>query len=298
MSHQGKRVLRPWTALLFKSLLIIHAAALFPKDPQHCLWELKSRGARIFMAGSIHILGASDYPLAPAIEEAYRKSEVVYFEVAIDSMAMMSVQQKMMMAGMLRNQTLPEVLSDSVYQALSKELLEYNIQISALSGFKPWLVATMLTLAKLNALGFNQQYGLDQYFHKRALEDGKPTGSLESIDDQIRCFTALEGGLEDEMILETLKSADAIESEFFILRNAWKRGLSSVIDSVMNGQMDAYPNLKKTLLDDRNARWTGRVKQMIHDREKALIVVGAGHLVGENSLIDLLRKDGYKIRQR
>lgn len=274
----------------------IHAASA--RDQKNCLWELSSRKTRLFFLGSVHVLSQADYPLDAVIEEAYQQSEIIYFEIAMDSVAMPSVQQRMMMAGMLQNQTLADLLSDSLYQSLSHELMKYNIQIAALSGLKPWLVATMLTMAKLNALGIDQQYGIDQTFFRKAREDGKRTGNMESINDQLRCFNSLEGDVQEEMLLETMGSLDEIETEFMNLKKAWKTGQVSKIDSVMNMHMNAYPELKKILLDNRNARWLEKVEAMIKNREKAMIVVGAGHLVGERSLIDLLRKAGYKVRQR
>ncbi|MFC1569240.1 TraB/GumN family protein [bacterium] len=294
----GKQSCKIFICLIIITTVIFNVSIIHAQDHHNSLWELSSRKSQLYFLGSIHLLSEDDYPLDASIEDAYQKSDKLYFEIAMDSIAMFNVQQKMMMAGMLQNQTLSDVLSDSTYQSLSKELLKYNIQIAALNGLKPWLVSTMLTMAKLNALGIDPQYGIDQYVFKKAKEDGKKTGGMEFIDDQIKCFNALDGGLEEAMLIETIQSLDELESEFFHLKKAWKTGQASVIDSVMNHHMNAYPDLKKILLDNRNERWMMKVEEMIRNREKALIVVGVGHLVGDGSLIDLLRKRGYKVRQR
>lgn len=264
---------------------------------RHCLWELRNGQSRITLLGSIHVLGQADYPLDDVIEKAYHLSDKLYFELDLDSVNLPSVQQKIMMTGLMRDQTLKEVLSEPVYQDLDSLFSELGLSIAMMQQFKPWLVASMLTMAKLNTLGINPQSGIDQYFFRRASEVGKPTGSMESINDQIRCFNALDANLEEALLIETLNSLDEIEKEFLNLKAAWKAGNSAFLDSVMNKDMEAFPALKKVLLNDRNRRWLDRVEKMIQNHENAMIIVGSGHLVGEGSLIDLLRKKGYKVKQ-
>ncbi|MBN2103347.1 TraB/GumN family protein [bacterium] len=296
MNKIGNSSIKTCFGLWLFCILIAHNSQTYAQD-YHCLWKLSSRKGTLFFLGSVHLLSEADYPLDPCIENAYENSEAVYFEVNMDSASSMRTQQKIMMAGMLKNQTLADVISDSTYQILARELEKYGIQISMLSGLKPWMVASMLTMAKLNALGIDQQYGIDQYYYHKAKHDNKRIGGMESIEDQIRCFDALDNELKDDMLLESIQSLDDIESEFFHLKNAWKTGQTAEIDSVINRHMNEYPELKKILLDGRNNRWMQRVERMIENQEKAMIVVGTGHLVGEGSLIHLLRDRGYKVRQ-
>ena len=277
-------------------LLSIYTVAS-AQSGRHCLWELRSGPGRITFLGSVHVLGESDYPLDDVIEQAFHSSEKLYFELDMDSVNMPSVQQKIMMAGLMRDQSLNEVLSESVYHELDSLLSELGMSIAMMQQLKPWLVASMLTMAKLNTLGINPRFGIDQYFFRRAGEAGKSTGSMESISDQIRCFNALDSNLEEALLIETLHSMDEIENEFLNLKTAWKEGNCCFLDSVMNKDMQAFPALKKVLIDDRNRRWVNRVETMIQRHESALIIVGSGHLVGEGSLVDLLRKKGYTVEQ-
>ncbi len=264
----------------------------------HCLWEVPAGSGRIFLLGSMHALSESDYPLADAIEEAYEQSRNIYFELDLDSVAMPSVQQQIMMAGMLQGKTLKDVLSDSVYNRLAAVLSEYQMDIQMLQMFKPWMVSTLLTVAQLNALEINPESGIDRYFYKKAGDDHKATGSLESVDDQLRCFKALEGDLAEPMLLETMNSLDLLETEFGRMKLAWKTGNTQAIDSLMNSEIEDFPEIRKILLTDRNEKWLSRVERMIAQEENALVIVGAGHLVGKGSLVDLLRKKGFEVLQR
>ena len=55
---------------------------------------------------------------------------------------------------------------------------------------------------------------------------------------------------------------------------------------------EKYDNL---LLNNRNKKW---VKELdtIMKKESVFVAVGAGHLVGEQGLINLLKKQGYTVK--
>ncbi|MBN1782662.1 TraB/GumN family protein [bacterium] len=270
-------------------------------NPGHrslCLWTADGPDFSVSILGSIHVLGAADYPLDPAIESAYRNAEAVYFEIDMDSTSLPAVQGKIMMAGMLKGQTLSDVLGDSVSGELKKMLLRFNVPFETVQAFKPWFVASMLTMIKLNALGVGQQYGVDQYFYGKALGDQKRRGSMEAIADQIGCFSAMDKAMEQALLLETLNSLDSLEYEFLELKTAWATGDVMAIDSLMNRDMDDYPELSKVLVGDRNRKWAERVKRIVRNRENAMIIVGAGHLVGKESLIELLGREGMVFEQQ
>ena len=48
------------------------------------------------------------------------------------------------------------------------------------------------------------------------------------------------------------------------------------------------------LLTNRNKNWVKKIKPIM-DSKNLFIAVGAGHLGGEQGLIDLLRKEGYEV---
>src|SRR4051812_43645349 len=48
---------------------------------KHCLWRVTNAKAPFYLLGSIHILRASDYPLAGAIDQAVQQAQQFYFEI-------------------------------------------------------------------------------------------------------------------------------------------------------------------------------------------------------------------------
>ena len=53
----------------------------------------------------------------------------------------------------------------------------------------------------------------------------------------------------------------------------------------------------KLLLQDRNTRWVPKVKQLLTEATPTMVLVGAGHLCGKDSLVELLRKESFVVTQ-
>jgi uncharacterized protein YbaP (TraB family) len=59
--------------------------------------------------------------------------------------------------------------------------------------------------------------------------------------------------------------------------------------------MDKFPVLRKALFDDRHAAWMPQIEALMRDGGDHVIGVGAAHLVGKGSVIDLLRAKGVRV---
>ena len=58
------------------------------------------------------------------------------------------------------------------------------------------------------------------------------------------------------------------------------------------------PEIRERLLVERNRNWIPHIEKCLKSDEKCFVVVGAAHLVGPDSVVDLLQKAGYKVEQQ
>ena len=86
-------------------------------------------------------------------------------------------------------------------------------------------------------------------------------------------------------------------SELDQLVGAWRRGDAKGMAKLLQEGFDEYPDLYRPLTVERNRRWVPQVEQLLDDQDDYLVVVGALHLVGTDSVIDLLERKGYKVEQ-
>jgi hypothetical protein len=78
---------------------------------------------------------------------------------------------------------------------------------------------------------------------------------------------------------------------------AWSRGDVKAIARTFNHDLAASPELQQALIKRRNQNWTKWIEQRMTSPGSVLIAVGAGHLAGEDSVIAMLKKGGYQVRQ-
>ncbi|MFT5127346.1 MAG: hypothetical protein ACI8W8_000949, partial [Rhodothermales bacterium] len=77
----------------------------------------------------------------------------------------------------------------------------------------------------------------------------------------------------------------------------WKAGDLEVLAELIGEMSKGDSSIHEALFLKRNRDWIGKIKPMLESEEDHLIVVGAGHLVGEGSVIDLLEKAGYTLQR-
>jgi len=286
-----KRFVSFFLALLAFSLPASNASA------KNYLWKISSdRGVAFYLQGSIHLLKASDYPLAPAIETAYRQSDELVLEVDMAKMLDPATQQKLLRAALLpEGKSLKDVASPESYRLLSERFAKTGLPIETLSRTKPWFAVMTLTILKMQALGFDPEKGVDRHFFDKAKKDEKPVLGLELPKEQIELFDELDR--TDAYVKSTLKELDVLESMMNDVRTAWRAGDVKTLDRILEKSFEEFPAFRKRFLSDRNKRWAEKLRTMAKDGKTRMVVVGAGHVGGPDGLIALLRKQGFVAEQ-
>lgn len=262
------------------------------------LWEVSSKTATIYLQGSIHVLKAEHYPLAPEIEAAYKKSQVVGFEVDIAEMNSPSTQMLVMQKGMLANgETLSKQLSPRTLKTATKKASEMGLSFMMFERFKPWMFNMTLTMMKYQQLGFNQKHGVDQYFYSKAKKDGKQTIALETLEYQLSVFDELSKENADEFTLQTMQELDKLESAMNTMITSWKTGNADVMNNTIIRELHKFPDVYNALFVKRNNNWVKKINRYLQRKQTCMFVVGSGHLVGKDSVVAKLKQLGYKVKQ-
>ncbi len=273
----------------------VQASAQQKKD---FLWSVKSDKGTVYLLGSLHLLKADAYPLDKNIEAAYKDSKRVVFEADIDNVATPAFQARMLSLGLYpEGQTLSQNISKETYALLEKRLAEVGLTIEQVGRFKPWMCALTVTALKLKRLGFDPEYGIDKYFFEKAKEDGKEKFFLENLDFQIALFSEL-GSVEAEALLrQTLKDLEVIETMLPDIVSAWQTGDAARFEADVLTSFKDYPQIYDRFLAQRNRAWAGFIEQLLAQGGTTLVVVGAGHVVGPENLVQLLKDKKYTIEQ-
>lgn len=258
------------------------------------LWEVTDGRGTVYLLGSIHVLRPETYPLDDAIYEAFDASEVVAFELHLDSVE--AAAPEMIARGLYEDgRTLRDVLPGDVYADLEAHFQQLGMPVQAVSRMEPWLVALTVTALTVQRAGFETAQGIDRHFFDRATEAGKRITSFETMEQQIRVFDGMPEAEQIAFLRSTLDDIDGFADMLDEATELWKRGEAEAIAEMMTESMAEQPNLRRRLLDDRNQAWVPQIEALLRSGDTSMVVVGMGHLIGAGSVVDLLRTRGYSI---
>jgi uncharacterized protein len=285
---------------LFVRIAVIVAllAAARAADAKTFTWKATGKGGTIYLMGSIHVMTASVYPLNPALEAAFKDSDLLVEEVDLAEMLDPMAQMAVLTRGMLpSNQSLDTVLSPATLALVRKVTGEMGAAGGPLMRFKPWMLAITLQGMELAKSGFDPALGLDQHFYDQAKQTGRAVQGLETVEFQISRFDEMTLEQQDRLLAETLNELATETAIATKLADAWQRGDVPAIERMVLADLKSDPALYQRLLVERNRNWMPKIEALFARPGRALVVVGAAHLIGPDGLLAMLKAKGYTVEQ-
>lgn len=280
-----------WRTICFAMLFV--SGLSYAGSP---VWKVSKGNSQLYIGGTVHVLGESDYPLPAAFDKAYALSQILVFETDIQAMQSPEFQQKIM-ASMLYSDgiSLKQVLSDTTYQLLSQHLSSRGIPIARMENIKPGMVSMTLTVMELQRLGL-AGIGVDEHFNARAVRDRKALLALETVDEQLAFIENLGLGQEDEFIRYTLRDINDLPTIMQEIKTSWRSGdIDKMNAELLMPFKQDFPKVYSNLIVKRNKAWIPKLVEMTRSTEVELVLVGALHLVGKDGVLTELEALGYKV---
>jgi uncharacterized protein YbaP (TraB family) len=258
------------------------------------LWRVAGPKGSVFLFGSFHLLPADVKWRTPAVESALNEAAVVVFET--DLTGAQDPQASIAKYGFLpAGQTLHSVLSTSTHAELERTATDLGVPLPALEPLRPWLAALTLGVHFVVNQGFDPGNGVEQQIMMSAKAGGKRLGTLETNESQLRVFADLTREQEVELLTVTLRQVRETPKMLGDMLAAYRKGDLATLERALNLGFDDFPVLRKRILKDRHDKWLPQIEKMIADGRTHMIVVGAAHLVGPDSVIAMLRAKGVKV---
>lgn len=262
-------------------------------------YEINSSSTTVYILGSVHFGNERIYPLQDEIEKAFENSDFLVVEADILSLSsLIKVQKAINLKGMY-----PE--GDSIKNHISPEtykLLEeyYSPQVlKTIERYKPWVFAFLIAPSDID---LDPKFGIDFYFLNKAKVLKKQIIELEGVDYQLDLFTEIP-----EDLMEKFLKLSLLE----VVKDEYKQKLIDLIDAYIDGDEEKIWNIAvkdyaenpeyryfyEKLFLERNIKMVEKIEEFLKDNKRYFIIVGTGHLVGEDSVIEILKRGGFEVRR-
>ena len=262
------------------------------------VWKVQKDKSVLYLGATFHILRDTDYPLPPEFDKAYKASHVVVFETDIGKLQDPSIQLTLLAQALYTDgSTIDKHVSAETYGTLSAYCTSNGIPLEAFKQFKPSMLMVTLTTLELMKMGATQQ-GVDTFYYRLANNDKKTVEGLETVEEQIHYVVTMADGNEDDFVMHSIHDMKTIKQQFSFLVNAWRNGDTEKIHDLLVTELKTkLPKLYKKLITDRNSTWLPSIEAYLQTPETEFILVGAGHMVGPEGIIEGLKKKGYTVEK-
>lgn len=259
----------------------------------HMFWEVKGAHNTVYLLGSVHMLKAADSSLPPEVLAAYKRSHTLVMELNLnDAGAESLLGSGLESATLPEGQTLSTVLGSELYASYLTRAKPLGLDPDTTARFQPWFAALILEQLTLAQSGYEASAGVDAQFAQRAQADHKPIIGLETMAEQMGFFAHLTLDEQRQFLRSTLKDLDTADSDTAAVVRAWERGDVKELERLARQEFDEAPALMRQLTTERNRKWLPRIAALLNDDQDDLVIVGAMHLIGDDGLVALLKRQG------
>ena len=262
------------------------------------VWAIRGDHNTLYLAGSVHLLKANESALPAGFERAYGASRSLVMELDLGKIDPAEIAGWMTEHGTLAPGTdLHALLGDERYRRVTAAAQRLGLPMELAGQFAPWVLGLQLLELQYAQLGFDSESGVEQQLEHRAEADGKPTGGLETVAEQLGVFEQLSTQEQAKFLDLVVTEMQDVDGDTRAVVTAWRAGDAKQLAGLLSDEYKSFPSLYRALVTDRNRRWVPEIEKLLQGKENCLVVVGALHLVGAGGLLELLRRDGYQAEQ-
>lgn len=271
-------------------LLFLNSAIAQIPIEKTLLWKISGKGLSqpSYLFGTIHLMCPNEIKIHKVIKDKFEQTKSLYMEIDLTDPSMASKAMKLMQ--MQDSNKLTKLLGnkyDTVNQMFQSMA---GFSMTLMNTIKPMLILSAILPALLGC----QPVSWESIFQKMALEKHMEIRGLETIKDQMDIFDSIPYQEQADILTKTILNKDSTKAELknMLLVYAKKDIEQMNMLTIMDDGLKKFENI---LLTRRNENWIPIIIRQIKINP-TFFAFGAGHLGGENGVIHLLRKDGYKVK--
>lgn len=273
-------------------ILVTGLTQLFAQSQKSSLlWEISGKGltSPSYLFGTFHQMCKGDFSISPVLKSKLKSTKQFYGELKMDDFA--SMRQDMTRRMIMKDTTIESLMGASDYKAVSDSFQKITgVPYAMFNQFRPFISVSMLVM---HAVSCTETVQPETEFVKLAQEYKLTILGLETMEDQMRVVDKEPLDSQAAGLKKMLLNFDSVKNGMKEMIAIYKkRNVDSMASMINKAGMGS--DFEKTLVIDRNKKWIPLIEKAIRQKP-SFFAVGAGHLGGQEGVIRLLRKQGYRV---
>lgn len=259
------------------------------------VWIVRDADSEMLLFGSVHVLPPGLAWRPAVLDVALLEAEDLWFELPVDAATEQEVARLAMLTGTLPpGQSLFALLPPDDAARLLRIAGTYGVDRASLDRLRPWLAEVALAAALYRRIGAASDHGVEATISATAPPSARRK-ALETPAEQIALFNAASVPDQIASLRGSMDEIDTDPEAFATLIAAWMAGDLATLERETQSLRSLSPALFQRLIVRRNTAWTTTLDARLKGTGRTVVVVGAGHLVGEDGLPARLRALGYSV---
>ena len=285
-------------ALGIAAVAVGASSAADAKAAKPAMWQVYDHDTSIYLFGTVHLLPPGTQWRTAKLDKAASDAGTLVVETIIDETDPRAFAAEL--ARLSISPGLPPIVSRvpaAKQPALRAVIAKAGIPEAALNNMETWAAAFALLQLQFKELGVSGNDGVELALRKTFAQAGKPVEQLETNAQQLGFFDTLPEAAQRELLEGAIETPAAAKKQFDSMLAAWMSGDVDSIARTFNAELENSPELREALLRRRNANWSYWLASRMQRPGTVLVAVGAGHLAGHDSVVEMLKQRGYKVRR-
>jgi uncharacterized protein YbaP (TraB family) len=281
-----------WSPFKLKKSLMTFSALLilllsFGLSAEPLLFKAQKGAQTLYLFGTVHFGSRSQQAISQPVEMAIKQSDALVLEAELGG-----------------NINFPSLVEHPVKDVLTSDELaklndiasESQLSIDMLKTLPSWQAALILQQRVFTALDFHAEFGVEHQLSSWAQTHALPVKGLESLQFQIDLLADQPQGGK-QMLLQTIEEWPYTENNIQCLIKSWSHGDVANLEAMQQIDSDNDDFYQRFLID-RNENWVrSLVTSSEYQKGTYFVAVGTLHLVGQESVVALLKQQGFSIEQ-
>jgi len=275
---------------------VLLAAAPTIAQAAPAMWEVSDGDSKVWLFGSMHEVLPDTNWRTPLLDEKLKAAERVYFEADVGPLGMLGILIWGVKAAFATQQNpwLPTLTPAQTAQ-LSAAVTPLGMTLEQVGTYEPWLASAMISEKATTGDGGKLVMGPDVVLENELPKERK--AYFETAVAQMKMMSSLPRQQQITSLFASLPDLGKQTGAFATMAGQWASGDIEALGAALKADPTMDQTFEQTMLFDRDAAWAITIEDLLRDNHNDLVVVGAAHLIGDNSVIDLLGKAGFTVQR-
>jgi len=270
--------------------------ALFasPVHADPAMWVVKDADSTIYLLGTFHLTKPGIHWRSDKIEAAFKDSSELWLEASENGDVAM-LQRLVLKYGLDPAHPLSSKLNGDDWARVQSAAKDSGVPIDAVERMRPWLAAVSLVVAPAMKQGYDPAKGADKVLEASAAAARKPIKTFETPEQQVLLFASLSEDSEVMMLVQSLDDLASGTDYVDKMADAWMAGDVGALEAMSVGRLKDAPEIYDAMFVKRNLAWSDQLATVMKGAGTSFVAVGAGHLVGDQSVPAILARRGFTV---